>query len=134
MQAARCNQQPQRLRQHGNGRCNGEAQQANEIHLAVADALTQRRQRQQQAQRAQLVGIDDPDCLGGLGIELLGHRGQGQIHDRAIEYGHNQAQHDHQHREAPLGHGKAVPHGWSRCLYQDRIGCQRLIHGWLDSL
>jgi hypothetical protein len=65
-------QQDQRVRQRAEQGGKREQQQPRQIDPAIADDLSQRRERQQRDRYRELITIDDPDREGRAGVQILG--------------------------------------------------------------
>ena len=101
-------QQDQRVRQRAEQRGKREQQQPRPIDPAIAEDLSQRREREQRDRYRELITIDDPDREGRAGVQILGDGRQRDIGDRAVHHGHNQAQRDGENGPVALRHRQAV--------------------------
>ncbi len=98
--------------QPGQGRCQRrqhagqpEHQHAPQVHALVAQAIAQGRQRQQQHQGCDLVGIHHPQGVGRVDLPLARHLRQRQVQHGAVQHTEHQTAHDHRHGQlagAPL--------------------------------
>ena len=70
------------------------------VDPAISENVAERRERQQRDQHRELIGIDDPDRVGRVGVHILGDDRQRDIDDRGVEHRHRQA--DHQGQHAPV--------------------------------
>ena len=107
-------QHDQRVRQRAEEGGQREQQQPRQIDPAIADDLSQRRERQQRDRYRELITIDDPDRRGGAGVQILGDGRQRDIGDRAIHHGHEHAQREGENGPVALWHREAarsVGHG-----------------------
>ncbi len=81
---------------------------SNQIDPAIADDLSQRRERLQRDRYRELITIDDPSREGLAGVQVLGDGRQRDIGDRAVHHGNNQAQRDGENGPVALRHREAV--------------------------
>jgi hypothetical protein len=78
----------------------GVEHEAEAVNASIAEDVTARGEGQQRDHHRQLVGIDDPDRIGGAGVQILGDDRQGDVDDRGIEARHRQP--DHQGQDRPI--------------------------------
>ena len=65
-----------RVRQRTDEGGAGEHHEANHVDAAIAENVAERRERQQRNDDRQLIGVDDPDRIGGAGVDFLRDRRQ----------------------------------------------------------
>ena len=118
----------QSVRQRAQPRAQREQRQPGQVHAGVADAITQRGERQQEHGDRQLIGIDDPHRLRRLGMEPGGDGRQRDIGDGAVEHRHRDRQPDRHDRPIAPRHRQAVGFGHGP---DDGLGIGR--SGWRGS-
>jgi hypothetical protein len=101
LQHARKDQNEQRGRQRAGERADREEHDAGCIHAAISYRISERGKRQQQHRDDDLIGVDDPDGTGRVGVQFASDRGQRHVGDRAVEDGHDRADDDDRHGQAP---------------------------------
>ena len=97
LQSARGNQPRQRRGQRGHDAGQTKNQHAPQVDALVAQAVTQSRQRQQQHQRGDLVGVHHPQGVGRVNLKLARHLWQGQIQHRAVQHANHQSANNDRH-------------------------------------
>ena len=78
------------------------------MQVEYADQLAQRRERQQRDHDGELVGVDDPDRVGGRNPQLLPDGRQGDVGDGAVKHRQSDAERHGQNGPQAAGHRQSV--------------------------
>ena len=112
LQDTRRDQHAHRTGKGGQQGGQSEDQQACQKGAPVADAVAQGAGAEQQARGKERVGIDDPQPLGGAGVQVVREHRQGREQDGDVHGDQQQAQTDHEQQQPAPGAGRALVRAW----------------------